>query len=29
MLTRRSLETVWVNLDKGVPFDEDRPSDGL
>ncbi len=29
MLTRRSRETVWVNLDKGVPFDEDRPSDGL
>lgn len=29
MLTRRSRETVWVNLDRGVPFDEDRPSDGL
>ncbi len=29
MLTRRSRETVWVNIDKGVPFDEDRPSDGL
>jgi hypothetical protein len=29
MLTRRSRETVWVNLDQGAPFDEDRPSGGL
>lgn len=29
MLARRSRETVWVNLDQGVPFDEDRPSGGL
>ncbi len=29
MLTRRSTETVWVKLDGGVPFDEDRPSGGV
>ncbi len=26
ILTRRSPETVWVDLERGVPFDEDRPS---
>jgi hypothetical protein len=29
ILTRASRETVWVNLDQGAPFDEDRPSGGL
>jgi hypothetical protein len=28
-LTRSSRETVWVNVDQGSPFDEDRPSGGL
>ena len=28
-LTRASRETVWVNLETGSPFDEDRPSGGL
>jgi hypothetical protein len=29
ILTRASRETVWVNLEQGAPFDEDRPSGGL
>jgi hypothetical protein len=29
MLTRRSAESVWVNLEKGVPFDDERPSGGV
>jgi hypothetical protein len=29
MLTRRSAEVVWVNLDQASPFDEDRPSAGI
>ena len=29
ILTRASREIVWVNLDRGSPFDEDRPSGGL
>ena len=26
MLTRRSLDWVWVQLVQGVPFDDERPS---
>lgn len=29
VLTRRDARTVWVKLDGGVPFDEDRPSGGV
>jgi hypothetical protein len=29
MLTRRDSRTVWVKLDAGAPFDEDRPSGGV
>ncbi len=28
MLTRRSAEILWVDLSRGTPFDEDRPSSG-
>jgi hypothetical protein len=28
MLTRRSTEILWVDLTRGTPFDEDRPSGG-
>jgi hypothetical protein len=28
MLTRRSTEVLWVDLSRGAPFDEDRPSGG-
>jgi hypothetical protein len=28
MLTRRSPEILWVDLARGTPFDEDRPSGG-
>lgn len=28
MLTRRSAELLWVDLARGTPFDEDRPSAG-
>jgi hypothetical protein len=29
MLTRRSTDEIWVDLDHGIPFDEDRPTGGL
>lgn len=29
VLTRRSTEEVWVNLDQRSPFDENRPSAGI
>ena len=29
MLTRRSAEWIWVQLAKGSPFDDERPSGGM
>lgn len=29
MLTRRSAEWIWVQLAKGSPFDDERPSGGV